>query len=78
MKSVQVTLANGSTLNLPYVGPIKIDWNGRVSSLGAMLLGNPCLLGAIQMEDMDILVYPAKQMVIANPNHPNIPASVVY
>ncbi|TAF76363.1 MAG: clan AA aspartic protease [Bacteroidetes bacterium] len=73
-----VTLANGSTHNLPYVGPIKIDWNGRVSFSGAMVLGNQCLLGAIPMEDMDILVHPAKQIVIANPEHPNIPASVVY
>lgn len=73
-----VTLANGSTHNLPYVGPIKIDRNGRVSFSGAMVLGNQCLLGAIPMEDMDILVHPAKQIVIANPEHPNIPASVVY
>ena len=43
-----------------------------------MVLGNQCLLGAIPMEDMDILVHPAKQIVIANPEHPNIPASVVY
>ena len=73
-----VTLANGSIHKTPYVGPIKVDWNGRVSFAGAMVLGNQCLLGAIPMEDMDILVHPAQQKVIANPQHPNIPASVVY
>jgi len=73
-----VTLADGSIHKLPYVGPIKIDWNGRVSFSGAMVLGNQCLLGAIPMEDMDILIHPAKQILIANPLHPNIPASVVY
>lgn len=71
-----VTLAGGSTRMIPYVGPIKIDWNGRISFTGAMVLGNQCLLGAIPMEDMDILVHPALQKVIANPLHPNIPASV--
>ncbi len=73
-----VTLADGSTQVIPYAGPIKVDWNGRISYTGAMVLGNQCLLGAIPMEDMDILVHPAKQIVIANPLHPNIPASVAY
>ncbi len=73
-----VTLADGTVHKLPYVGPIKVDWKGRVSFTGAMVLGNQCLLGAIPMEDMDILIHPAKQIVIANPEHPNIPASVVY
>ncbi len=73
-----VTLADGSIRQLPYVGPIKVDWNGRISYTGAMVLGNQCLLGAIPMEDMDILVHPAQQKVIANPLHPNIPASIVY
>ncbi len=73
-----VTLADGTIHKLPYVGPVKVDWKGRVSFTGAMVLGNQCLLGAIPMEDMDILIHPAKQIVIANPEHPNIPASVVY
>ncbi|TAG57477.1 MAG: clan AA aspartic protease [Cytophagales bacterium] len=73
-----VTLADGSTQVIPYVGPIKVDWKGRISYTGAMVLGNQCLLGAIPMEDMDILVHPAQQIVIANPLHPNIPASVAY
>ena len=73
-----VTLADGSAHQMSYVGPIKVDWQGRVSFTGAMVLGNQCLLGAIPMEDMDIMVHPSKQCVIANPEHPNIPASVVY
>ncbi|MFN0047815.1 MAG: hypothetical protein ACKVOU_01685 [Cytophagales bacterium] len=73
-----VTLADGSIQIIPYVGPIKVDWKGRISYTGAMVLGNQCLLGAIPMEDMDILVHPAQQIVIANPMHPNIPASVAY
>lgn len=73
-----VTLADGRTQQVPYVGPVKIDWQGRVSFSGALVLGNQCLLGAIPMEDMDIMVHPSRQCVIANPQHPNIPASVIY
>ena len=72
-----VTLADGSIHLISYVGPVKVDWNNRVSFTGALVLGNQVLLGAIPMEDMDIMVHPAHQKVIANPQHPNIPASVV-
>jgi clan AA aspartic protease len=71
-----VTIADGSTHQVPYVGPVKVDWQGRVSFAGAMVLGNQCLLGAFPMEDMDIMVHPSRQCVIANPLHPNVPASV--
>jgi clan AA aspartic protease len=73
-----VTIADGSIHQMPYVGPIKVDWQGRVSFSGAMVIGNQCLLGAIPMEDMDIIVHPSRQCVIANPLHPNTPASVAY
>jgi clan AA aspartic protease len=73
-----VTFADGSVRQIPYVGPVKVDWQGRVSFTGAMVMGNQCLLGAIPMEDMDIMVHPSRHCVIANPEHPNIPASVAY
>nr|MBK9653512.1 clan AA aspartic protease [Bacteroidota bacterium] len=71
-----VTLANGSTHLVSYVGPIKIDWHNRISFAGAMVMGNQVLLGAIPMEDMDVMIHPATRTMIANPQHPNIPASV--
>jgi len=49
---------------MPYAGPIKVDWQGRISFSGAMVMGNQCLLGAIPVEDMDIMVHPARQCVI--------------
>ncbi len=73
-----VTFADGAIRQIPYVGPVKVDWQGRVCFTGAMVMGNQCLHGAIPMEDMDILVHPSRQCVIANPQHPNIPASVAY
>lgn len=71
-----VTLTDGSTHLVSYVGHVKVDWNNRVSFTGALVFGNQVLLGAIPMDDMDIMIHPAQQKVIANPEHPNIPASV--
>ena len=73
-----VTIADGSIRQVSYMGPAKVDWQGRVSFTGAMVIGNQCLLGAIPMEDMDIMVHPSRQCVVPHPLHPNTPASVAY
>ena len=44
---------------------------------GALVLGDEVLLGATPMEDMDVLVSPAKQTLIVNPESPNIAMSIV-
>jgi clan AA aspartic protease len=72
----QVTIADGSTRAVPYVGPIKITKGNRSCFTGAMVLGNQVLLGAIPMEDMDLIARPATQDVVPNPASPNMPASV--
>jgi clan AA aspartic protease len=72
----QVTIADGSTRAVPYVGPIKISKGNRSCFTGAMVLGNQVLLGAIPMEDMDLVARPATQDVVPNPASPNMPASV--
>jgi hypothetical protein len=41
-----------------------------------LVLGNEVLLGAVPMEDMDILLSPARQAVIVNPESPNIAMSI--
>jgi clan AA aspartic protease len=35
-----VTIADGSIHQLTYVGPLKVDWHGRVSFTRAMVMGN--------------------------------------
>jgi clan AA aspartic protease len=72
----QVTIADGSTRAIPYVGPIRISKGNRSCFTGAMVLGNQVLLGAIPMEDMDLIARPATQDVVPNPASPNMPASV--
>jgi clan AA aspartic protease len=71
-----VTVANVMTQVVPYVGPVRAAFGNRSCFTGAMVLGNEVLLGAIPMEDMDLVVRPLTQEVGTNPSSPNIPASV--
>jgi clan AA aspartic protease len=72
----EVTLADGSRQTVPYMGPISIFVANRKGFAGAMVLGNQVLLGAIPMEDMDLVVNPKTRQVIANPANPNIAGSI--
>ncbi|HEY8564542.1 MAG TPA: hypothetical protein VIL65_03500 [Beijerinckiaceae bacterium] len=71
-----VPVANGATQIVPYVGPVKAAFGNRSCFTGVMILGNEVLLGAIPMEDMDLVVRPLTQDIGPNPSSPNIPASV--
>lgn len=41
-----------------------------------MVMGDEPLLGAIPMDDMDLVVIPSRQTVDVNPASPNIPMSL--
>jgi clan AA aspartic protease len=71
----EVTLADGSKRLIPYVGPIKVQFGNRQCFVGGLVMGDEVLLGAIPMEDMDLVVRPMTR-VIANPESPNIPSAV--
>jgi len=73
----EVTTADGQKHLSPYVGPIEIKFENRGCFAGALVIGNEVLLGSVPMEDMDLIVSPAKQTVIANPESPNIPTSII-
>ena len=72
----EVTLANGQRTTVPYVGPVEIRFGNRRCFTGAMVLGDEALLGAIPMEDMDLVIVPGRQTVAVNPLSPNIPMSL--
>ena len=55
---------------------IEVKFENRGCFTGALVLGNEVLLGAVPMENMDILLSPARQAVIVNPESPNIPMSI--
>ncbi len=72
----EVVTADGKKMLCPYVGPVEISFNGRSCFTGAIILGDEVLLGAVPMEDMDLIVEPAKRSVIVNPDSPNIPQTI--
>lgn len=72
----EVTVANGTGQTVDYVGPIKVKFANRQCLVGALVLGDQALLGAIPMEDMDLVISPSRQTVTVNPNSPNIAASM--
>ena len=71
-----VTLADGTKRLVPYVGPIEVRFKNRVGFVGAIIMGDQCLLGAIPMEDMDLVVMPKDRRVDINPASPNIACSI--
>ena len=72
----EVTLANGRRITVPYVGPVEVGFKNRRCFTGAMVMGDEALLGAIPMEDMDLVVVPSRQTIDVNPENPNIPGSL--
>lgn len=68
----EVILADGSAKLVPYVGPVKVSFENRNCFVGAMVLGEKPLLGAIPMEDMDLVVHPKLFKLTVNPARPNI------
>ena len=75
-KPREVITADGHSHVVPYMSPVRISMLGRECVTGALVFGNQVLLGAIPMEDMDLIVQPAKQAVTVNPLSPNIPMSL--
>ncbi len=72
----EVTLADGSRKLVSYVGPIEIRFKNRVGFAGALVMGDQVLLGAIPMEDMDLVIIPKTRTVDINPFSPNIATSI--
>jgi clan AA aspartic protease len=73
----EVTTADGRSLVVPYVGPLQVRFGNRSCFTGALVLGDTVLMGAVPMEDMDLVINPGRQTVTANPASPNIPSAVV-
>ena len=73
----EVTIADGKSKVVPYVGPVQINFERRTCFTGALVLGDSVLMGVVPMEDMDLVLNPARQTVTANPASPNIPHALV-
>ncbi len=75
--SKEVTLADGSKRLVPYVGPIELRFKNRGGFAGALVMGDQILIGAIPMEDMDLIIIPKTRTLDVNPDSPNIASSIV-
>ena len=73
----EVTVADGRSMSVPYAGPIKVEFRDRFCYVGALVLGDEVLLGAVPMEDMDLVLSPSRREVTVDPCSPNIPHSRV-
>ncbi len=73
----EVTTADAKSHVVPYVGPVQIDFENRTCFTGALVLGDSVLMGAVPMEDMDLVINPSMQKVCVNPKSPNIPSALV-
>ena len=69
----EVTVADGRSANVPYVGPVKVTFGKRFCYVGALVLGDEVLLGSVPTEDMDLVVSPSRRELTVNPVNPNIP-----
>jgi predicted aspartyl protease len=68
-------LADGSTVELPVVRPLFVKFKNRTATCSAIVIegDTEMLLGAIPMEEMDVLIHPLKNELIINPAHPDMP-----
>ncbi len=65
-------LADGRIVEYDVAGPIEVRFKNRRCVVDAMVLpgDNELLLGAIPMEDMDVVIMPQRQELDVHPDHP--------
>ena len=69
----KAVMANGTVEEFEVVGPVVLKFKNRRTVCNAFVLqgNNEPLLGAIPMEDLDVIIHPQMQEMIVNPEHPN-------
>jgi hypothetical protein len=65
-------MADGSVVEHEVVGPIIVKFKNRTATCNALVLPGDSepLLGAIPMEEMDVIIHPLRQEMMVNPQHP--------
>lgn len=64
--------ADGRILECDVVTGVEVRFKNRQTTCRAMVLpgSSEPLLGAIPLEDMDVLIHPQRQELLVNPDHP--------
>ena len=68
----EVTLADGSQKLVPYLGPIEIRFKNPGGFAGGLVMNDQTLLGAILLEDMNLIITPRTKKVALKLGGPNI------
>lgn len=65
-------MPDGSIVEHEVVGPIEVKFKNRTATCNALVLPGDSepLLGAIPMEEMDVIIHPLRQEMMVNPEHP--------
>ena len=70
--------ADGKTHDVPIAGPVNVRFANRFATCNAMVMGNgPVLLGAIPLEELDVVIDPKSRTLAVNPENPDVPKMVV-
>ena len=72
-----VEMADSSLIEVGVVMPVNVRFQTRRTTTTAMVLGDEVLLGAIAMQDMDVLIDPRAEQLILPPDRPNFALSKV-
>ncbi|MSQ50583.1 MAG: clan AA aspartic protease [Betaproteobacteria bacterium] len=73
----EAVLADGSRKKVPMIGPLRVHFGDRFCDLSALVLGDEPLFGAVPMEMMDLVLHPARQTLMINPDSPYVPLAPV-
>ena len=73
LKPRELHLADGTRKMVRYAGPVKIEMQGHDCVMGAAVMGDRVLLGAVPMDQMDVVIHPQRLKVVPNPESPNVP-----
>lgn len=69
--STRIKIADASRIEVPVVGPIRINFENRNCTTEAYVLGDEPLIGVIPIEAMDCIIEPRNQRLVVNPLHPD-------
>lgn len=72
LENRRIQLADGRLGNFDIAGPLEVRFKNRRTVCQAIVLPDDCevLLGCIPIEDMDVIIDPARQELIVHPDHP--------
>ena len=73
----KVELADGTVREVEFVSPLGVRFDNRYTVAPAAVIGTEVLLGAILMQDLDVIIDPKTEQLRLPPDRPNFALSKV-